>query len=97
MHYLLVSPLHRAVSLEQMDDASVMVAQKLNLDVSRSFDELQTINHSQCGGFTSSPLTFSTNRLPSPNALRASENALLNNSSTSSILSILLIPLPPPP
>lgn len=43
MHYLLMSPLHRAVSLEQMNDASVMVAQKLDFDVSRSFDELQTI------------------------------------------------------
>jgi len=45
-HYLLMSPLHRAVSLEQMNDASVVVAQKLNFDVSRSFDELQTVTHS---------------------------------------------------
>src|SRR5579872_2269008 len=39
LDYLLVSPLHRAVALAQMDDIAVRIAQHLELDVARPLEE----------------------------------------------------------
>ena len=51
LHYFLVAPLHRAVTLEQMHQLAMTIADDLHLDVSRPAHELFEIDLvvSKCG------------------------------------------------